>query len=492
MASVICGHCGHDRAEGRCECIPVAFWQRADVREAVARSDVTRIVRLLRTHTELTQEAIGNMTGLSQGMVSQMESGKRSLRSPIKKRRALEGLGTPQPVLEYVTHFSGPEVCSETTEVHDLIAYAAQVTMGVVPQTPDRWTSPFTIEAAQVPQRVTMANVEHLEAVTHSLRAADYRYGGGACRDAINAHTAHARRFLTAASENDRVKARLHLALADLHNLAGWTEFDIGGHSTARWHFARALEHAHHAQEPSLSANVLYRMGRLHLHRGLISDALRFFQLGQIAGQNSGCGVTVAILHANEAWAYALTGDPSRALQALGRSQDEFTRVPSWARFFGTADLDAMTGDPSRALQALGRSQDEFTRTDHTRVPSWARFFGTADLDAMTGVVNASLVELVPRAYNQATTSLTRSLSQRGPEMSRSRAFELAALATAHITGGDTAEGVEAGYAAVDLAERLCSARVIDRLAPLAAAAQAVHTIDAADLVERIATLRTR
>ena len=456
MASVICGHCGHDRAEGRCECIPVAFWQRADVREAVARSDVTRIVRLLRAHTELTQEAIGNMTGLSQGMVSQMESGKRSLRSPIKKRRALEGLGTPQPVLEYVTHFSGPEVCSETTEVHDLIAYAAQVTMGVVPQTPDRWTSPFTIEAAQVPQRVTMANVEHLEAVTHSLRAADYRYGGGACRDAINAHTAHARRFLTAASENDRVKARLHLALADLHNLAGWTEFDIGGHSTARWHFARALEHAHHAQEPSLSANVLYRMGRLHLHRGLISDALRFFQLGQIAGQNSGCGVTVAILHANEAWAYALTGDPSRA------------------------------------LQALGRSQDEFTRTDHTRVPSWARFFGTADLDAMTGVVNASLVELVPRAYNQATTSLTRSLSQRGPEMSRSRAFELAALATAHITGGDTAEGVEAGYAAVDLAERLCSARVIDRLAPLAAAAQAVHTIDAADLVERIATLRTR
>ena len=40
---------------------------------------------------------------------------------------------------------------------------------------------------------------------------------------------------------------------------------------------------------------------------------------------------------------------------------------------------------------------------------------------------------------------------------------------------------MEAGYAAVDLAERLCSARVIDRLAPLAAAAQAVHTIDAAD-----------
>src|SRR5690606_41554553 len=85
MASVICGHCGHDRAEGRCECIPVAFWQRADVREAVARSDVTRIVRLLRARTDLTHEAIANMTGLSQGMVSQMESGKRSLRFPLHR-----------------------------------------------------------------------------------------------------------------------------------------------------------------------------------------------------------------------------------------------------------------------------------------------------------------------------------------------------------------------------------------------------------------------
>ncbi len=94
---MICGHCGHDRAEGRCECIPGAFRQRRDVGEAVARSDVTRIVRLLRIHTELTQEAIGNMTGLSQGMVSQMESGKRSLRDAAKKRRALEGLGILPP-----------------------------------------------------------------------------------------------------------------------------------------------------------------------------------------------------------------------------------------------------------------------------------------------------------------------------------------------------------------------------------------------------------
>jgi hypothetical protein len=35
-------------------------------------------------------------------------------------------------------------------------------------------------------------------------------------------------------------------------------------------------------------ANVLYRMGRLHLHRGMLKEALRLFQLGQIAAQDSG------------------------------------------------------------------------------------------------------------------------------------------------------------------------------------------------------------
>ncbi|WP_157129808.1 helix-turn-helix transcriptional regulator, partial [Thermobifida halotolerans] len=90
-----CANCGRDRDTRSCGCVPTVFWQRDDVREAVARSDVTRIVRLLRVHTDLTQEAIANLTGLSQGMVSQMESGKRSLRDTAKKRRAMEGLGAP-------------------------------------------------------------------------------------------------------------------------------------------------------------------------------------------------------------------------------------------------------------------------------------------------------------------------------------------------------------------------------------------------------------
>jgi hypothetical protein len=53
----------------------------------------------------------------------------------------------------------------------------------------------------------------------------------------------------------------------------------------------------------------------------------------------------------------------------------------------------------------------------------------------------------------------TRSLTNRGPEMARGRAFELTALATVHLQNGDLDEGVRLGRQAADLAEQVRSAR---------------------------------
>lgn len=250
---------------------------------------------------------------------------------------------------------------------------------------------------------------------------------------------------------------RLHLILGDLHNLAGWTSFDVGLHSEARSHFARALEQAKYAGDASLVANVLYRMGRLHLHRGSDQEALKFFQLGQIAAQESGCELTVAMLCANEPWAYALLGDSVQALKSLGRAEDEFARA-----------------EPGHA-------------------PAWVRFFGAADLNATIGVVHLSLPEPTGKRCETATTSLARGLAIRGPDMTRSKTFELTALATSHLVEGDLDQGAAVGQRAVDIAEQLRSVRVIDRLAPLEEAAQQRrHHGDVRELAERIATLRSR
>jgi hypothetical protein len=201
---------------------------------------------------------------------------------------------------------------NEREEVRQLLSHAANVTMGSAVHEVAKWWQPIERAGTPTPNHVGLSDVIQMESITGVMRALDYRYGGGACRDAVVAHVRWTQRLLTA-NYADEVGSRLHLALADLHNLAGWTSFDVGLYSPARRHFARALEQAKHANDSSLVANVLYPMGRLHLHRGFYRHALKFFQLGQIAAQDSGSELTVAMLCANEAWAYALLADARQA-----------------------------------------------------------------------------------------------------------------------------------------------------------------------------------
>jgi tetratricopeptide (TPR) repeat protein len=263
-----------------------------------------------------------------------------------------------------------------------------------------------------------------------------------------------AQRWLRSRYSED-VGRQLQLALADLHNLAGWTSFDVGLNAPARRHFARALEHAKHANEPSLAAKALYCLGRLHLHRTRVTDALKFFQLGQIAAQESGCELAVAMLCANEAWSYALLGSPRQAFKSVGRAQDEFARA------------------------------------DHAEAPTWIRFFTNADLHATVAMARAFLPESTPKQRAEAISGFAHSLAGRGPDMARNRAFELTALAKVHLQDGDLDHGSKVGHEAVDLAEEIRSTRVVDRMAPLLAEANRhpAHA-DARGLAERIVTLR--
>ncbi|TML96798.1 MAG: transcriptional regulator, partial [Actinobacteria bacterium] len=100
-----------------------------------------------------------------------------------------------------------------------------------------------------------MADVKRLEAATGVFRALDYQYGGGACRDAVHAQLCWGEQLLRAEGI-DAVKDRFEVALADLHNLAGWTWFDTGLASQAYRHFRHALDLAHWGGDDALVANV--------------------------------------------------------------------------------------------------------------------------------------------------------------------------------------------------------------------------------------------
>lgn len=440
-----------------------AVWERQEMRLALASRDLKAVYEQLQ-RVGISQRSIARLTGQSASEVYEVLKGRRVMAHDVLVRVA-DGLGLPRGYMGLAYDRSTEDAldlaaaaCStdadEREEVRALLSHAANVTMGASVGEVARWWQPVDRETAPAPARIGLGDVERVEALTSAMRALDYRHGGGACRDAVAAQVRWSQQLLSAACA-DETRDRMHLALADLHNLAGWTSFDVGMFSVARRHFARALEQAKQTDDHSLAANTLYRMGRLHLHRGMHKDALRFFQLGQITAQDSGCGVTVAMLCANEAWAYALIGDQRQMVRSIGRAEDEFGRA------------------------------------DHDHAQTWVRFFGHADLHASIGIARAALPDPTDADLASAIEHISRAIDLRGADMTRSKTFELTALATTYLRPGERDHGIRLGNEATDSATLVRSIRTLDRLGPLQTiAASRTSDGDAEALAHRITELR--
>ncbi len=214
------------------------------------------------------------------------------------------------------------------------------------------------------------------------------------------------------------------------------------------------MELAERGRNDALVANIRYRMGRVHLHHDAPEEALREFQLGQVAAQAAGSALAVALLCANQAWAYAKMG------------------------------LD------DQALALLGCNTDEFARADLAEAPAWATFFTEIDMSAMVGTVYTELaVTVAPTHTRSAIPALSTAINDYGPDMTRSRSFTLISLATNHLLDDDIDQAHTVGAQAVTVCESVKTARAKDRMRPLKREAdKRRNNADARALSQRIAT----
>jgi transcriptional regulator with XRE-family HTH domain len=414
-------------------------WEAPDMKRVLVDRDISSVYRLLR-RVGISQRQIAALTGQSQSEVSEILKGRQVMAYDVLARIS-EGLGVPRGYMGLAyddataTSMVGPPDDAQVEEDESvkrrkLLAHGAAVMFGTAVLGADsgKWLpSPAQTPA---PSNIGMTDVKQVEAATRAMRALDYQFGGGACRDAVVAQLSWAQRLLSA-SGKDVVRTRLFRALGDLQNLAGWTTFDVGLLDSSRSHFATALEFAKQSGDSGLMANIMYRIGRVYLHYDAPNDALKWFQLGQIAAQDSGSELAVAVLCGNEAWAYA------------------------------------MMGDDVQARKLLGRSRDELARADPNEVPDWARFYNDTDMHAMIGTVHTVLSAIDVKHAGIAIPALNYCLTRYDETMTRSRTFMLTALATNHLRQGDVDHGVRIGRDALSLATGLKSTRIADRLKPL-------------------------
>ncbi|TCO48981.1 tetratricopeptide repeat protein [Actinocrispum wychmicini] len=287
--------------------------------------------------------------------------------------------------------------------------------------------------------RIGDSDVDRLEARTRAQRAIDYRSGGGSSFPELPTliHDAH---HMLGLAGTEATRGRLHLAVADVHNLTGWVYFDIGLPARAQAHFSQALALAGQSHDDDLVANVFYRLGRVCLHHGDPAQALEYFDFGQLAADRPGGELTASILSMNQAWAHAKTG----------------------------------AADPARLL--MERATDQFGAADHRDPPDWARFFTETEMLAMTGAVHTTLAgEVDPRHTDRAIPALTEATDRYGRDMARSLTFGLLMLAENHLLSGDVDDGVDVGFRALASAESLTSTRVRDRMRPLRQRAEEHH-----------------
>ncbi|MFE0178953.1 helix-turn-helix domain-containing protein, partial [Streptomyces sp. NPDC059002] len=93
----LCGPCAREHPPTTAEApsVPAHIWSDGEVQEALNALDFGRLSRLVRKRSGLRQDDLARITGLSQGYLSQLESGTRRLTRLDKSQAFLDALNVP-------------------------------------------------------------------------------------------------------------------------------------------------------------------------------------------------------------------------------------------------------------------------------------------------------------------------------------------------------------------------------------------------------------
>jgi transcriptional regulator with XRE-family HTH domain len=442
-----------------------AWWETPEMRAALAKRDIRAVYRCLLDHG-WSQSAIAARTGQTQPEVSEfLRSDRQVITYPLLERiatafsipRGYMGLAYAEDLADF--HTEEPE--EDPMLRRQLLGVTASLAVGAAVPDLWRWLPAITPAAAPVPRRIGADDVAQIRAVTASLSTQDNQYGGGAALDAATGYLRWVSRLLSA-SYTDQTSIQLRIALADLHSLTGWALHDLGRHVQAKKHFVQALTLARDTDDPGLVAAMLYRLGRVSLHQEHPVDALRIFDLGQIAAHEAGSHPEIARMHLNQAWAYALLGQTRQVADSLARAEHE---------------------------RGLATAADEET--------SWAAEILVCNgFDGVAGLTYCLLSRHAAATGEAAerAVDIARRLTA-GPTMStrpgRARVFDQIMYAASLLRAGDRASGLDAAHHAVSHVEELLSVRAVDRLTDIASAATAWPADpDAREIRHRIAALQ--
>ena len=294
-------------------------------------------------------------------------------------------------------------------------------------------------------RRLGASDAGRIADYTAVFRRLDNQHGGGSTLHSATGQLAWAASMIHAGRYNEAAGRQLFHALADLAGCVGWMSHDTAQRAAALRYLTLAVHAARESGDRGLTAHLLQCLARVWGYLGRPDIAADGIALALYGTRREVHPVQRAGLHALAARFAALQGNAAEALREIRLAQEIYTYdgsdpLPSYASYLDQAELWSTLGE---VLLFLSKTTDS------------------------------------PGHANAAVDLLTVAAAGRHPSRVRSRAFDAAASARAHLIVGDLDAAADAGYRAAEIGGHVDSARVRRSLADLCLEAEP-HSADPA------------
>lgn len=290
--------------------IPAWAWGRQETQRALRERDIAGLLRLAQAHGA-SQTRIASVTGIAQGRVSEILSGRRTVSSLRLIERIADGLDMPDP---------------------------SRVLLGLAPRQPltdteksvagDRVAAVAPLGAPalghQVRERLEVASIDQtlitlFEEQTQNLRLIDRKLGAHYLLAQSQAHVQQMEELLRQ-SIPGAARRGLARALAEAASLTGWQALDSGRAATSWRYYELAKAAARESQDPVILTHVSAEQIYVLLDSGQAPEALTVLRVAHKDGGGSLPPLLRSWMWAVEGEVHACLGQKVESQKALERA----------------------------------------------------------------------------------------------------------------------------------------------------------------------------
>ncbi|MGW0589434.1 helix-turn-helix domain-containing protein [Streptosporangium sp. NPDC002607] len=207
-------------------------------------------------------------------------------------------------------------------------------------------------------RRIGHSLIDKIENRVDHLRHLDDYVGGTDLHALVSQELEATVTVVREAAYSEEVGRRLLKAVGELCQLAGWVTSDAGLYGRARTYYVKGIQAAHVAGDEPTAANLLSSLSYQMANVGDPREAAMMARTAVKGAERSSTPLTRALLLERVAWAHAKAGDSAITERALGEVDQVFglhregDEDPKWVYWLDRGEVDVMAG---RCFTELGR-----------------------------------------------------------------------------------------------------------------------------------------